>query len=418
MRHRVRAYSIVLSICPGLPWALGGGLVFADPVVNPDFEAFTSCPTQHSQIAFVPPWYSPTDGSPDYFHTCGSGTGDVPSNLWGSQLPFDGEAYAGVIAYNSLTLEREYIQEPLAQSLVIGATYQVSLRVSLGDNSMWAGDRFGISFHTGPVTQVGNTPLPLTPQVENPANDFLTDVLGWTEISGSFVAAANHDYVTLGNFEDDSNTQVVSAGGTTPGAIYYIDGIEVAGEPCPGLLIDYESALHTDALDTATSNPHTEDGMRTWPLSGLDPHTFGTQHPSFNDSTAVHSDQIIFTRDDGTPTVPGSAFTLHWMEISEFEPLQSPTVIEFTATKPNLTTVSQNVNLDGDGSLGKQLFHFPAFDNVVKVESFPFPAPPMQIDNVCITLLPMIAPSLSPFFLGLLALLLVAAALRASKPSI
>lgn len=144
-------------------------------VPKPGFENYTALPIQISQLSLATPWYTPTAASPDYFHTSGTGTAAVPNNLWGSQSPYEGEAYAGVISYNSATEEREYLQAPLDAPLIQGEQYSVTFYVSLADDSGWAIDGMGALFTNGAVGHGGYGPINATPQVANPANNILSN---------------------------------------------------------------------------------------------------------------------------------------------------------------------------------------------------------------------------------------------------
>src|SRR4051812_49167417 len=81
-------------------------------VPNGDFETYNSCPTTLSGIGFSPSctlfptvasWVNPLKNStPDYLNSCAPGsTGvKVPATVFGYQLPYDGNAYAGIIAWD------------------------------------------------------------------------------------------------------------------------------------------------------------------------------------------------------------------------------------------------------------------------------------------------------------------------------
>ena len=83
-------------------------------VNNPSFEQQLSCPTGLDNIGNVAGtgdagfWFSPTDGSPDYFNACvtNNTTAGVPSNFYGSQAAFNNSegAYSGFLAYDNETI--------------------------------------------------------------------------------------------------------------------------------------------------------------------------------------------------------------------------------------------------------------------------------------------------------------------------
>ena len=73
------------------------GMMSAQNLVpNPNFETFEYCPSSISQIALAIPWITPTDATPDYYHSCCDNlAADVPTNWGGYQQPLTGQAYAG-----------------------------------------------------------------------------------------------------------------------------------------------------------------------------------------------------------------------------------------------------------------------------------------------------------------------------------
>ncbi|HNI45360.1 MAG TPA: hypothetical protein PK230_11735, partial [Chitinophagales bacterium] len=79
-------------------------------VPNYDFEDTLQCPNAFGQIAIADGWFSPTDGTPDYFNSCVAGNSTLgnPDNYYGSQAPYSGNGYAGFFAFGPGNL-REYV---------------------------------------------------------------------------------------------------------------------------------------------------------------------------------------------------------------------------------------------------------------------------------------------------------------------
>ena len=216
----------ITDTAPPIPICNGGNNL----VPNPSFETYTNCPNNVSQLDFAPPWYQPTVGTPDWFHTCATfNIAGVPNNFKGSQAPFTGQAYAGIAAY-SLTYDyREYLQVPLLAPLVAGQSYTVSFRASLADDSGWAIAELGARLSVGPLVNYAiQTPLPVVPQVENPSGNILTSSSSWALVVGTFVATGGENFLTIGNFRADNATTAAPAGGveTTLG-YYYIDDVSI-----------------------------------------------------------------------------------------------------------------------------------------------------------------------------------------------
>ncbi len=207
-------------------------------VPNDSFESYTVCPTGLSQLNLATPWASPSTASPDYYNVCaGSSTNvGVPANDFGSQAPNAGNAYAGFIL-RPVNEYREYLQIPLTAPLLANVTCDVSFYVSLSDESQWAIDKIGAYLSAGLVGPVAtSSPLPYTPQIANPVGTYITDKLGWTLISGTYIATGGEDHLVIGNFVDNaSTTPITGLGGFYPGSYYYIDDVAVTCGRCDHL---------------------------------------------------------------------------------------------------------------------------------------------------------------------------------------
>jgi hypothetical protein len=201
-------------------------------VPNNSFESYVGCPTSFGQTYQAAPWSAPTTGTSDYFNACAPvsfPSVNVPANQQGYQTARTGVGYTGVIPLSSAADYREYVMAPLSSPLVANATYLVEFYVSLADSSILAIDRLGAYLSVGPVGPVPNyAPLGVTPQVESPANVYLTDSTDWMLVSGLVVAAGGEDHITIGSFRDDASTGTTPGPGQWPGgAYYYIDDVSV-----------------------------------------------------------------------------------------------------------------------------------------------------------------------------------------------
>lgn len=197
-------------------------------VPNGDFENYLTCPPAFSYLMNAQPWQG---WSSEFYHACApfnSGV-SVPANFGGTQTPFSGSGYAGCYVYfntgNSSNSIREYLETPLIAPLLAGQTYSVSFRVSRGDNSTHAIAQIGAAFSTGNITNY----FALTPQVANPSTNILTNSIGWTLVSGTFVATGGENTLTLGNFLQDASTtaQFMGAGPINNSSYYYFDDVKV-----------------------------------------------------------------------------------------------------------------------------------------------------------------------------------------------
>jgi hypothetical protein len=197
-------------------------------VPNPSFEDTIACPTTANQLNNCAFW-SVVCESPDYFHECDFITGNtsVPYNFAGFQYPATGSAYVGIVTYTEVGSNiREIITCELINPLVVGQKYFGSMKVS------WSGVIATIA--TNKIGMLFSTQL-YSPGTAYPVNNFshiysnmiITDSLNWTTISGSFVADSNYQYLLLGNFFDDANTDTLRNQPFTAHAYYWIDDIIV-----------------------------------------------------------------------------------------------------------------------------------------------------------------------------------------------
>ncbi len=210
-------------------------------VPNPSFEDTTRCPNNVTQLNRTKKWYCPTTGTTDYFNMCSilppsyNNVG-VPQNLGGFQNAFDGNAYIGLMASESVTwniIYREYASIKLKSSLVAGTQYFASLYVNLADSSRYATSRLGMLFSTDSITKTTYDTIGRIPQVQNPSGFFLQDKVNWVQIKGSFIADGGERFLTIGNFYDYVNTDTLYvAGGASTNfynfPYYYIDAVTVS----------------------------------------------------------------------------------------------------------------------------------------------------------------------------------------------
>lgn len=189
-------------------------------VHNPSFEDTIKCPT-FAEIGEAVYWTNPTQYSPDYYNSCvpSTGAGDgfsVPNNWYGTQIAKTGNAYAGIIDYCTASDCREYIQGVLNSSLIANKIYCVQFYVSAADSTPYASNNIGAYFSNTAITANHSLNLPYTQQISNnPNTNPLTDRVGWTKVSGMFTAQGGEKYITIGNFNDDANTDTTDFNYTT-----------------------------------------------------------------------------------------------------------------------------------------------------------------------------------------------------------
>lgn len=212
-------------------------------VPNPSFEMHDTCPNSAAQIIYSTPWIVPTTGTPDYYNACydtitlGDNLFSVPKNYFGYQPTVTGNAYGGFFAwYTYFSTFREYVQANLTTTLMANQKYYVTIYVSLGDSSRIATDDIGIYFSQTAINRTDFDAFGYTPQISNPNGNILSDKINWMKISGSFIAQGNEQYITIGNFKPDTNTDTVnvmpylSANSDYNAAYYYLDDVCISSD--------------------------------------------------------------------------------------------------------------------------------------------------------------------------------------------
>jgi len=191
---------------------------------NPGFEFFGDCPTALGQIAQATDWFSPFAGDPDFYNGCSTnGITGVPNNANGTVNAFEGQGYAGIVAYENGINTSEYITTPLPTPLTVGQQYCLSFQVYLAPNSGFAIDKLGGYFSVDANIPQPNT---ITPQAVQEDLGVLSEQ-GWVEVAALFTANQAYEYLTLGNFYDTNELEVLEIPGGNGTAYYYIDKVNI-----------------------------------------------------------------------------------------------------------------------------------------------------------------------------------------------
>lgn len=214
-------------------------------VPNPGFEETDSC-TFGLGLGELRNWQS-AFGTPDHLQNCqpyGTANG-LPMNMFTYQQPYEGNSCAGTFTYDgsSGNAWREWLIVPLVDSLVLGQTYYCSFQANaaFGGNGLnpanWlASDHLGMLFTTRHRHWEWGDPYPaalnhahiLHPQIVN-------DTIGWTLVSGSFVADSVYTYLMIGNFFSNALTDTLHYTTGVPewGLYSYtlVDGVCVSPNP-------------------------------------------------------------------------------------------------------------------------------------------------------------------------------------------
>ncbi|MCX6209915.1 MAG: hypothetical protein NTZ59_10600, partial [Bacteroidetes bacterium] len=202
-------------------------------VLNPSFEQYTICPTKMNAPP-PPPWYLAGTYIPlCYANSCSPDTfRSVPNNYIKTknfQYARTGNAY---VFADYLYPGRQYFQTRLTDSLRTNRYYYAEHFVNIPNGLRLSCNNVGMLF-TKTAVYVDTVAekygvLPANPQIVNYGNPTLGDTVNWVKVSGVFKALGGEQYLTLGNFKQDSNTilkQIQPTGSYSAG--YVIDDVSV-----------------------------------------------------------------------------------------------------------------------------------------------------------------------------------------------
>ena len=212
-------------------------------VLNPGFEDHSACPSFINQVNLASYWSRPTPGTSDYFNSCATFAGvDVPASGFGDQVPFDGEAYVGLVTYVDTNVYggfanyREYVAGQLSEPLQGGKFYSVSFQVSVADQYRYGTDNLGLYFSdtvlpwAGSLTEypaLGEAPYSMIPQVEYTGLP-IDNGTDWVAVTEEFQADGGEQAFILGNFRSDHVTSRADVyPWATAMAYLFIDAISV-----------------------------------------------------------------------------------------------------------------------------------------------------------------------------------------------
>ncbi len=225
-------------------------------VTNGDFETYNNCPNQYAQISYATGWAQPANGTPDYYHTCSPNLNPL-NNLIGSETPYSGNAFAGIVLANNISIYREYIQRELSKILVANQVYYFEMYVSLGDSCNHASDQFGVHFSNDSI-RTDSVIINRTPQITAKGSFF--NKSGWTKISGLYKATGGEKYITIGNFSPANTpniTTYVGGGGASSSytniAYYYIDDVALIDPTCDSIPHNNISHVDIDVCNNVSS---------------------------------------------------------------------------------------------------------------------------------------------------------------------
>lgn len=188
-------------------------------VPNWSFEQRDSCPDGPDEIESCIGWqkYSEAISTPDYYNACAPvGYFNVPFSGNGFQEDHRNcSAFMGLVTYAPTPINyRELIGIQLNQTLVMGQKYFLSFNTVMVEliepNGYYDGmpsNNIGLRLSTVPYTL--SNPCPINNFAHLYSANVINDTINWIRISGSIVADSAYNYLSIGNFFDDLNTDTL-----------------------------------------------------------------------------------------------------------------------------------------------------------------------------------------------------------------
>jgi len=184
-------------------------------VPNFSFEIYDTCPDAQDQIERATGWQkaSAANTTPDYYNSCASsGFWSVPNGGNVYQHEFRNcSAYAGIVTLdNSVSPYREHIIISLTSTLIVGQKYYISFITVMGEvligNNYFGFPSNNIGLKLSTILYSKNNPVPIDNFSHLRAINIINDSINWTRVSGSFIADSAYNYIIVGNFYDNFNT--------------------------------------------------------------------------------------------------------------------------------------------------------------------------------------------------------------------
>lgn len=226
----------------GLLFCITNAALSQKPVVNivpnPGFERFANAPIGWSYKGavfgeVVKYWFSATTSSPDIYGPGVHVPQDWADKGFGKEKAHGGKCMAGLTLFgctNGKPHCREYVEIQLAEPLVIGQAYYVEFWTTQLERSLQI-NNLGAYFSVSEIKRTTDEVLVREAQVK--ADKIIAAPGGkWVKISGQFVAKYEAEFILIGNFSDDFNTESVATRDDCFNyAYYYVDDILVKKIP-------------------------------------------------------------------------------------------------------------------------------------------------------------------------------------------
>jgi len=205
-------------------------------VLNPSFEGVDGKLKGAGQITLAAPWQSMTMNPVDLYSADAKDDNfGVPENKYGKEKARTGENYAGVSFFGYKgRMPRTYLGTRLKEPLKAGKQYCLKFHVSMSDMSKYAVNNLGMYITSDSLEEMSDGNLSFEPQIQNYSNKIFEKQFLWESICGVYTAEGGEQFIIIGNFASDENTQQETirlsrefSGRQMYDAYYFVDDVSV-----------------------------------------------------------------------------------------------------------------------------------------------------------------------------------------------
>jgi len=190
-----------------------------------------------------------------------------PQNTFGFEEPYDGMCYVGISAYLTGKNQnaRSFLTGELTTKLTKNKTYCVEFWISLAEGSKFACNNIGAKFDQKQPDEKSDKQLMKgNVDVLHPENKIFNSANGWFKICGTYLAKGGEEYISIGNFKTNAETEYEpfkkskqAKATAIQSAYYYIDNVIVREQ-----FTDFESYLKANEIDISVLSEDEESEER------------------------------------------------------------------------------------------------------------------------------------------------------------
>lgn len=208
-------------------------------VPNPGYELYSGTPlgwfyTGRDFTRVLKYWESPTAASPDVYGPNVFVPSQWKEQGFGESQPAAGKTMIGITVYGCGGGKphcREYVQIRLSEPLVAGQRYAVEYMTKPLEGSIRI-KNVGVAFSVDRIHKSLDDRIALIPKIQ-PTGILHSETGAWQRISGEFFASDPAEFLILGNFFPDVETEFILSehGESLQFAYYYLDEVVVTKLP-------------------------------------------------------------------------------------------------------------------------------------------------------------------------------------------